>query len=114
MLVLLFTLLFACVKAPNVETPAIEYVEIDSCANILDRKACNFEAINDLNELVTLYELEGRPFILDLSAMWCGPCQSAARDVQEIQDAYSEFDFVYLTLLIDDAQGEAPTSENLS
>ena len=46
--------------------------------------------------------------------MWCGPCQSAARDVQETQDAYSEFNFVYLTLLIDDTQGNTPTSENLS
>ena len=63
--------------------------------------------LKDQNDDVwRLYDLEGDIVLLDFSAMWCGPCQSAASTVQEIQDFYNTEDFQYITILIDDTTGD--------
>ena len=114
MLNLLFVLMLGCVKDSVVEAPEVQYVEIEACANILGYQVCDFDAIDEVNDIVSLYELDGHPIVLDLSAMWCGPCKSAAEDVQDTQDAYYEHGLVYLTLLIDDNQGAPPTADDLT
>jgi thiol-disulfide isomerase/thioredoxin len=42
--------------------------------------------------------------LLDLSAMWCAPCQSAAATAQATQDDYASQGFHYVTILVVDAQ----------
>ena len=88
----------------------VETVEEEVCATLIDRQICNFQAINSSGETVDIHDYIGKPMIIDLSAMWCGPCQMAATEVQSVQDEYG---LNYVTLLIENGNGEDPTSGDL-
>ena len=88
----------------------VEIVEEEVCATLIDRQICNFQVINSAGESVDIHDFVGKPMILDLSAMWCGPCQMAATEVQSVQDEYG---LNYVTLLIENGNGEDPTSGDL-
>jgi thiol-disulfide isomerase/thioredoxin len=87
--------------------------EIEKCMHIKDHRPCNFESFNSDGVNTYLYDLEGTPFILDISAAWCGPCRMAALEVQEVQDKYSEYDLQYLTLLFENTSGNPPDIQDL-
>ena len=87
--------------------------EIEKCIHIKDHRPCNFDSFNSDGVNTNLYDLEGSPFILDISAAWCAPCRSAAQEVQEVQDYYSEYDLKYLTLLFEDTSGNPPDVQDL-
>lgn len=87
--------------------------EIENCLHIKDHRPCNFNSFNSDGVNTNLYDLEGAPFILDISAAWCNPCRIAAQEVQEVQDKYSEHKLKYLTLLFEDASGNIPDVQDL-
>jgi thiol-disulfide isomerase/thioredoxin len=93
--------------------PSVVVQEIEKCMHIKDHRPCNFESFNSDGVNTNLYDLEGLPFILDISAAWCGPCRMAAQEVQEVQDYYSEYDLKYLTLLFEDTSGDSPSVQDL-
>lgn len=80
------------------------------CGTLLDRQICNFQTINSAGETVDIYDYIGKPMIIDLSAMWCGPCVTAATEVQSVQD---EYDLNYVTVLIENSNGENPSPDDL-
>ena len=88
----------------------VETVEEEVCATLIDRQICNFQAINSSGETVNIHDYIGKPMIIDLSAMWCGPCQMAATEVQSVQDEYG---LNYVTVLIENGNGENPTVGDL-
>jgi thiol-disulfide isomerase/thioredoxin len=113
--VLLLLSLLAC-DQPIVDdsnNPNVIVQEIEKCMHIKDHRPCNFESFNSDGGNTNLYDLEGMPFILDISAAWCPPCRAAAQEVQEVQDYYSEYDLKYLTLLFEDTSGEPPDVQDL-
>ncbi len=63
---------------------------------------------------VSLWQFHGRVIALDISTMWCGPCQILAREVDEVQHHYGEDDFIYLTLLPEDVEGDPPDVADLN
>ena len=117
MLLLFLGLTFGCVG--NLETTPIEAEIEDSasaaveevCANIMGFTSCNFTTTNSEGGEIEFHELMGKPVILDFSTMWCGPCNTAANEVQEVQDAYP--DLVYLTIIIENSTGIDPTTDDL-
>lgn len=81
----------------------------DECSQVIGEQPCNFELRDQNDELVSLYDFYGSTIILDLSAMWCGPCVQAGSDVQATIERFSEHDIAYITVLIDNPQGQPPT-----
>lgn len=98
------------------ETAEAENVHVwetwEECGQDIGDHPCDFTLKNQNGEEVSLYDFYGQPIILDLSTMWCGYCQVAASEVQNVKDSYSESNLEYITVLVDNLQGEAPTVED--
>jgi thiol-disulfide isomerase/thioredoxin len=76
------------------------------CGHGVGDEICDLVLKDQNDDVWHLYDLEGDIVVLDFSAMWCAPCQSAASTVQEIQDFYEAEGFHYVTILIDDTSGD--------
>ena len=93
-----------------IETETIIETE-EVCGTIGGQQPCDFIVINENGDEVNFHSLIGQPVILDLSAMWCYPCNQAAAEVQVTQDAYPEL--TYLTILIENDQRLDPKALDL-
>ena len=93
--------------------PSVITQEIEKCMHIKDHRPCDFESFNSDGVNTNLYDLEGSPFILDVSAAWCPPCRAAAEEVQLVQDMYSDYELKYLTLLFENTSGNPPDVQDL-
>ena len=90
-----------------------EWATWETCSQIEGDHPCNFTLHDQNGNEVSLYDFHGSPIILDFSAMWCGPCQMAASDLQNTVDQYADDDLRYVTVLIDNLNGEPPTQSDL-
>jgi thiol-disulfide isomerase/thioredoxin len=45
--------------------------------------------------------------------MWCGPCNQAGAHAQAVQDTYAADNLIYVTVLVDNLQGDDPSLEDL-
>jgi len=63
---------------------------------------------------VSLWQFHGRIVALDISTMWCAPCQELASGTEETTHQFAGEDFVYLTVLQEDVESEAPDLEDLT
>ncbi len=109
----LVSLFLACTSPAEltVETGYNNSEEVQ-CATLSGNQICDFSAIDKNNASTALSDLYGRPIVLDLSAMWCGPCKAAAASVQSTADALG--DVTFLTVLIENEYGNPPTAEDLA
>ena len=85
----------------------------EDCSQTEGDHPCNFTLKDQNGNDVSLYDFYGSPVILDFSAMWCGPCNSAAIELQDTVDSYSNDGLRYITVLIDNSQGNPPTQSEL-
>jgi thiol-disulfide isomerase/thioredoxin len=81
------------------------FLETD-CGHNIGESACDFNLLDQKDNPWRLSEHVGDVVLLDLSAMWCAPCQSAAATAQRTQDDYASKGFHYVTILIVDAQND--------
>lgn len=81
----------------------------DSCSYGIGDHACNFKLKDQYNNKASLYDFYGNTIVVDFSTMWCGPCQTAASEVQEVKDAFSDKGLAYLTVLIENTDGDDPS-----
>jgi|TARA_Y100000310_G_scaffold491_3_gene705 thiol-disulfide isomerase/thioredoxin len=96
----------------DVVTEPYPWATWEECSQKIDDHPCNFSLQDQNGEEVSLYDYYGGPIILDFSVMWCGPCQSAAAEVQQVQDSHASDGLTYITVLIETAEGVAPTVED--
>ena len=61
-----------------------------------------------------MWQFYGSVILLDISTMWCGPCQQIARDVDETWKDYRDDGFMYLTVLPEDLEGGSVDSSDLN
>ena len=85
----------------------------ETCSQIIGDHPCDFTLTDQNGDDVSLYEHHGDVIVLDLSTMWCGPCQMAASETQSIQDKYAGR-ITYVTVLIENLAGVDPIQEDLT
>lgn len=74
---------------------------------------CDFVLLDQYGEPWQLYAQRGKVIVVDISTVWCYPCQMAGYSAQPIQDSYN--DVVFVTVLVDGrVSGIEPTSEEVS
>lgn len=62
---------------------------------------------------VSLWQFYGLAIVLDISTMWCSPCQDLAEEAEATYQDYKDLGMVYITVLPEDAEGADPTVEDL-
>ena len=86
----------------------------DTCGYEIGDHLCNFRLKDQDDKDFDLYENVGKPIVIDYSTMWCGYCQTAAREVAEVQTRYAEDELIFATVLIETPSGEPPSVQNCS
>jgi len=90
--------------------PGVNWIQ---CGSNEGDHPCNIVSFDHNDEEFDLYLHYGSLIVLDLSAMWCGPCNSAGAHAQEVQDQYASDDLIYVTVLVEDDQASAPDLADL-
>ena len=88
------------------------FVTWDACSQRIGDHPCDFTLKDQDGNDVSLYDFYGDTIVIDFSVMWCGPCMSAASEVQEVKDRYEAEGLTYLTVLIETSIGEEPEAED--
>jgi peroxiredoxin len=76
--------------------------------------APDFRLVDQHGDEVALWQFYGNVVLLDLSTMWCAPCQELAGVAQTTSDDYADQGFVYVTILSQDFEGNPPDDEDLN
>ena len=64
-------------------------------------------------QTVSLWQFYGLVVAVDVSTMWCGPCQELAEGIEEVYHEYSDQGFMYLSVLPENVDGETPEQSDL-
>lgn len=72
-----------------------------------------FRAIDQHGDEVSLWQFYGQLIVLDISTLWCSPCQDLAVDVEETSQEYLDEGVMYLTLLPENLSVQTPTVDDL-
>ena len=73
----------------------------------------DFRLMDQNGEEVSLWQFYGKVIVLDHSTFWCAVCQTLAADVDETWQHFGADDFMYITLLSEDNEGDLPDLEVL-
>jgi len=68
---------------------------------------------DQFGDLTSLWQFHGRWILVDISTMWCSPCQDLAKGTEEVQREFESRGFTYLTLLHENVDNEPPSVDDL-
>tara|TARA_R110001583_G_scaffold31899_3_gene108806 strand:+ start:6819 stop:7400 length:582 start_codon:yes stop_codon:yes gene_type:complete len=98
----------------NISKEDLSPITWTDCSSNEGDHPCDFTLKDHLGNDVNLYELYGKPIVVDFSTMWCYYCQMAGYDVKEIADLYSDEELIYITVLIENFGGSKPEQTDLA
>ena len=122
----MFGLLFGCFLScfgpkAGTETGVIETgvdtsspITWDECSYRIGDHICNLELTDSNGRTFKLYENHGRPIIIDLSAEWCGICQHTADQGEVFMANWSDYDLLWVNILMENDQGQPPDATDIS
>lgn len=99
----------------GVERPG--YAVTDFCDTLGDylpggplwRCGQDFTLLDENGRSRSLHDFRGHPIMLDLSAVWCGPCNTEAEEIEiEVNQFYKDRGVVTLTVIMDDGVSGGP------
>jgi len=85
----------------------------EECGPGIGDHPCDFSLVDQDGNIFQLYDNYGKVILLDFSAMWCGVCNVIAPDSQTFTDLYGDQGFIWVTVLIDNSQGQPPTESDI-
>lgn len=84
------------------------------CSSNIGDHPCDFSLTNHVGDTITLYELYGKPIVVDFSTMWCYYCQMAGYEINTTLLEFDGKEVVYITILMQNFQGGETTQSDLS
>jgi len=95
------------------EPPVFGVNEGEDCDQAeIGSSVCNLVLYDQNEEIWQLYDYAGKIIVIDISTVWCYPCQLAGYHAQPIQDEYSD-EVIFATILVEGATGEPTTQEDI-
>lgn len=73
----------------------------------------DFRLTDQHGDTVSLWQFYGDVILVDISTMWCAPCQALAKHTEETWHDYQDQGFVYITVLQADVEGGAVDPEDI-
>lgn len=100
---------------PDNAWPAAESIPVLEGEGFAVGEVIDRQFLTDQNgDEVDLWQFYGRVWVLDVSTIWCSPCQAMAATLQATADKFKDQDFVYLTVLSEDLEGNVPDTSELA
>ena len=101
------------VEAEIVEPPEFGVNERDDCDQAaIGSSVCDLVLLDQNEEIWRLYDYAGKVIVIDISTVWCYPCQVAGHHAQPIQDEYGD-DIVFATILVEGPTAQPTTQEDI-
>jgi len=85
----------------------------ETCSPAIGDHACDLTLVDQFGDTFQLYDNYNKVILIDFSAMWCGPCNMAASEVESFMLDYADQDFLWVTVLIDNQIGEPVTEDDI-
>ncbi len=63
---------------------------------------------------VSLWQFSDRVIVLDISTIWCAPCQELAKHTEDLVQEHLDEDFMYVTVLQENVTGDPPNNDDLN
>jgi hypothetical protein len=74
----------------------------------------DFQLLDQHGDTVSAWQFYGSVLAIDVSTLWCAPCQKLADEVHVVQADYESEGFIYITLLSQDMSGDVPDVAELN
>jgi hypothetical protein len=69
--------------------------------------------VDQYGDLVSPWQFWGHWVVLDVSTMWCSPCQQLAGGIQALADAWRPRGVLYLSVFPENVSAQVPTAADL-